>query len=97
VYGVLASNVAQRARELGILIALGADARKPLTLVVGRGALLAAIGAVIGLASAAAVARLLRGLFDRFGGPVARIDRSAERVERIAPFRHMRRVSAYGR
>jgi predicted permease len=61
VYGVLTSNVAQRARELGIRIALGADTRRLLTLVVGQSALLATIGAVFGLISAAAVARLLRG------------------------------------
>jgi predicted permease len=66
VYGVVAYSVAQRTREFGIRMALGASARDVVRSVMGRGAKLAAIGAVIGLAGAAALvkveARLLFGL-----------------------------------
>lgn len=62
VYGVLAFNVAQRTREFGIRTALGATARDVVRAVVMRGARLAALGTLVGLALAAAVTHLLRGL-----------------------------------
>jgi len=62
VYGVLAHSVAQRTRELGIRVALGARSRDVLRLVLGRGALLAAAGTTAGLAVAAVVTRFLQGL-----------------------------------
>jgi putative ABC transport system permease protein len=61
VYGVLAFHVAQRTREFGIRIALGARARDVLRLVAGRAALLAAAGIRLGLTLAGALTRFLQG------------------------------------
>jgi len=49
-------------REIGVRLALGADARRVVSLVLGQGLRLAAIGAGIGLAAALAAARFLQGL-----------------------------------
>jgi len=60
VYGVIAYWVAQRTRELGIRIALGAQPGDVLRLVLGRGMRLAAIGVCSGIVAALAIAPLLR-------------------------------------
>jgi ABC-type antimicrobial peptide transport system permease subunit len=60
VYGVLAHHVARRTRELGIRVALGADARTVLATVVRRGTVLALGGVAVGLAGAALLAPFLR-------------------------------------
>lgn len=60
VYGVLAFQVAQRSRELGVRIALGAPARAVVRLVVGRGALIGVVGVAAGLASGAAASIALQ-------------------------------------
>jgi putative ABC transport system permease protein len=62
IYGVLASSVAQRTRELGIRIALGATTRGVLQLVIGNGVKLVVLGIAIGLAGAIAANRLLADL-----------------------------------
>ena len=62
IYGVVSYLVAQRTREIGIRMALGADGRDVLRRVIGRGALLAAAGALLGLAAALALTRLLSGM-----------------------------------
>ena len=59
IYGVIAYVVTQRSREIGIRMALGADARRVLGMVVGQGVLLAVIGIVIGLSVAWGVTRWL--------------------------------------
>ncbi len=61
-YGVIAFSVSQRAREMGIRLALGASPHGLLRLVLGEGARLTLIGLVLGLAGAAATTRTLRGL-----------------------------------
>jgi predicted permease len=61
-YGVISYVVAQRTREIGIRIALGANSRNLVGVVVGRGATLAALGIAIGLAAALSMTRLLEGL-----------------------------------
>jgi putative ABC transport system permease protein len=48
-YGVMAYTVAQRSREIGIRIALGATSSRVARGVVGRGAALAAVGLALGL------------------------------------------------
>jgi len=62
IYGVLAYNVAQRTREIGIRLALGADGNAVLRLVVGQGIRLAALGILLGLIGALALTRLMSGM-----------------------------------
>jgi putative ABC transport system permease protein len=64
-YALMAHLVARRRREMGIRIALGAGRGRILTLVVGRGLTLTAIGLVLGAAGVAAAGRSLSAfLFD---------------------------------
>jgi ABC-type antimicrobial peptide transport system permease subunit len=62
VYGVVAHLVAQRTREIGIRIALGAVPREILRLVLAQGVRLAALGIAVGLVGALAAGRLLTRL-----------------------------------
>ena len=62
VYGVMNVAVAQRTREFGIRMALGAQASGVRGMVFGRGVMLTAAGTLLGLAGAAAVARLIDGM-----------------------------------
>jgi predicted permease len=62
IYGLLAYFVAQRTRELGIRLALGAKRRDVLTLVVRNGLKLALVGIVIGVACSLIAARALGSL-----------------------------------
>jgi predicted permease len=61
-YGVLAYIVAQRTREMGIRIALGAQAADVRRLVLRQGMMLAAVGIAIGLVGALGVTRVMRAL-----------------------------------
>lgn len=60
VYGVMAFGVAQRTREFGIRIALGAQRVRVLRLVLSEAVLLAVIGSLIGLFGAYAVGKLMQ-------------------------------------
>ena len=61
-YGVMAYSVAQRSREIGIRMALGAQAADVRSLVVGQAARLGAAGLVLGLTGALALTRVLDSL-----------------------------------
>ena len=62
VFGVISYAVTQRTREIGVRMALGAQPRDVLRLVLGEGMLLAAIGIVAGAAGALALTKLLESL-----------------------------------
>jgi ABC-type antimicrobial peptide transport system permease subunit len=62
IYGVVAYVVAQRTREIGIRSALGARPRELEKLFVRHGLVLGAVGAVVGLVAAAALARAMSTL-----------------------------------
>jgi putative ABC transport system permease protein len=61
-YGVLSYAMAQRTHELGVRLALGAESRDVLKLVVGQGMKLALAGVAIGLLGSLALTRMMRGL-----------------------------------
>jgi putative ABC transport system permease protein len=62
IYGVMAYAVAERTHELGLRIALGAERRDVIRLVLGEAFMLAAAGVAVGVAGALATTRLIHSL-----------------------------------
>jgi predicted permease len=62
IYGVLSYSVAQRRQEIGIRVALGAQVRDVMRLVIGQGMTLALIGLTLGLIASFGLTRLMSGL-----------------------------------
>ena len=62
IYGVVSYTVTERTRELGVRMALGADAADTLRLVLGRSMLLVGAGVICGLAGSVAMTRVISGL-----------------------------------
>jgi predicted lysophospholipase L1 biosynthesis ABC-type transport system permease subunit len=62
IYGVIAYAVSQRTREIGIRVALGAQASELRQMFVRQGLLLAGIGAALGMIAAAGLTRLMSSL-----------------------------------
>ncbi len=62
IYGVLNYAVRQRTREIGIRLAMGAQPRDVLKLIIGQGARLIGIGVSVGLLGALALTRLMESL-----------------------------------
>ena len=62
IYGVLAQAVVQRTHEIGVRMALGAQVRDILRLIIGHGMILAGLGILAGLAGALGLTRLMASL-----------------------------------
>jgi putative ABC transport system permease protein len=62
IYGVMSYSVTQRTHELGIRIALGAQTRDVLKLILGRGFILTLVGIALGLAGSFALTRVMSSL-----------------------------------
>ena len=61
-FGVMAYLVSQRTREIGVRLALGATRAEMFMLILGRGMMLAGIGAVIGVGAALWLSRVMETL-----------------------------------
>jgi len=61
-YGLISHSVSQRTREVGVRIALGAEPRDVMRLVVGEGARLTMIGVGAGMFAALGLTQLMRSL-----------------------------------
>ena len=68
VYGVLSYAVAQRRREVGIRVALGAEPATVKSLFVRQGLVLAAVGGIIGLFAAGVLSRWIASLLFQVAG-----------------------------
>jgi len=64
-YGLLAYAVAQRTQEIGIRVALGAQTRDVLRLIISQGMLLATLGVTLGLCAAFGLTRLMQTMLYR--------------------------------
>jgi predicted permease len=62
IYGVISFSIAQRLHEIGVRMALGAQQKDVLTLVLGEGMRLTFLGAAIGIAAALGLTRLMANL-----------------------------------
>ena len=60
-YGAVSASVAQRTREMGVRMALGAPRRRVFGLIIGEGARVAATGIAVGLAAALVLLRVMTG------------------------------------
>jgi ABC-type antimicrobial peptide transport system permease subunit len=67
-YGVIAQSVAQRTRELGIRMALGAAPKSVARLVLREGMTLAVMGTALGVPAALAAERMMRRMMEGIGG-----------------------------
>jgi putative ABC transport system permease protein len=62
IYGVMTYSVIQRTREIGIRVALGAQGRDVLRMLIGQGLRLVGVGVILGVSGGAAVSRTLSSL-----------------------------------
>ena len=62
IYGVIAYSVAQRTHEIGVRMALGAERREVVRMIVGQGMTIAAAGILAGVAAALALTRVMTSL-----------------------------------
>ena len=87
IYGVIANLVAQRTSEIGIRMALGAQAHDVLWLVLGQGVRLACIGTAIGLVCSWGLVRLLIAIIPAIpGGDPASVAAVAALLVAVALF-----------
>ncbi len=98
-YSVMALNVANRTREMGIRMALGAEHRSILQLVLRQGLILVAVGLGVGLLGALGLSRLMRSLLFGVGAldplvlaVVALVLASAAALACLLPARRATRV-----